>query len=119
MQILYFSSKNLYNKTKMYVIVVFNILIFILVSLLFLTEDALFFIILFESMLIIILAVSLHFIFNNRFIIALYYLIIFSISSGILCFINAFILFVNINITSYLLLVNYIFIDNINVILLL
>lgn len=119
MQILYFSSKNLYNKIKMYVIIVFNILIFILISLLFLTEDALFFVVLFESMLIIILSLSLHFIFNNRFIIALYYLIIFSISSGILCFINAFILFVNINITSYLLLVNYIFIDNINVILLL
>lgn len=119
MQILYFSSKNLYNKIKIYIIIVFNILIFILISLLFLTEDTLFFVILFEGMLITILALSLHFIFNNRFIIALYYLIIFSISSGILCFINAFILFININVTSYLLLINYIFIDNINSMLLL
>lgn len=63
-------------------------------------------------MLFMILASNMYFIFSNRFIIALYYLIVFSIISGIFCIILLLIIFININISSFLIVINIIFIDN-------
>lgn len=112
LQIYYYSSKILYNKLKLIVILNLYLLLYLVVVFLFLSDDCLLFIASFETMLFLILAVSMYFIFNNRFIIAMYYLIIFTIFSGVVCFIILILLFLNINISGYLLFSNAIFLNN-------
>lgn len=86
---------------------------------LFLSDDCLLFIVSFEFMLFLILAVSMHFIFNNRFIVAMYYLITFTIISGVLCFLVIIIIFININVSGYLLFSNALMLNDLSTIILL
>ncbi len=65
----------------LYFFIIFAIIMLIL------TDDFVFFMILFESLFFPICFISLFFNFNNRFIFAIYYLIIFSSLSSILCII--------------------------------
>lgn len=112
LQICYYNSKILYNKLKLIIILNLYFLLYLVVVFLFLSDDCLLFIASFETMLFLILAVSMYFIFNNRFVIAMYYLILFTIFSGVVCFIVLILLFLNINISGYLLFSNAIFINN-------
>lgn len=117
LQIYYYSSKMLYNKLKLFIILSLYFLLYVVVMFLFLSDDCLLFVSSFEFMLFLILAVSMYFIFNNRFVIAIYYLITFTIVSGVICFVILILLFLNINISGYLLFSNAIFINNITTIL--
>lgn len=107
----------LYNKLKLFIILSLYFLLYVVVMFLFLSDDCLLFVSSFEFMLFLILAVSMYFIFNNRFVIAIYYLITFTIVSGVICFVILILLFLNINISGYLLFSNAIFINNITTIL--
>ena len=118
-QVFYYSSKILYSSLKIYIIVLIYFLLYIVVVMLFLSDDCLLFIVSFEFMLFLILAVSMHFIFNNRFIVAMYYLITFTIISGVLCFLVIIIIFININVSGYLLFSNALMLNDINTIILL
>ena len=119
LQIFYYSTKLVYNKMKLLLILMSYFLLYIVVLFLFLSDDCILFIVSFESMLFVILAVSMYFIFNNRFIIAMYYLITFTIISGVLCFLTIIILFLNINISGYLLFSNTIILNNLGTTILL
>lgn len=110
--LLYYAGKKLYAKSKYTILVFFYFILYYIISILFLSEDCLFFIVSFETMLFSILVLSMHFIFNNRFIIAMYYLITFTILSGLGCFLFLFIVLININLTGYFLLLNAITLNN-------
>lgn len=118
-QVFYYSSKILYSSLKIYIIVLIYFLLYIVVVMLFLSDDCLLFIVSFEFMLFLILAVSMHFIFNNRFIVAMYYLITFTIISGVLCFLVIIIIFININVSGYLLFSNALMLNDLSTIILL
>ncbi len=117
LQIMYNSVLQTYNKNKSIIVLIVYLLLYYIITLLFISEDCIFYIISFETMLFSILVVAMYFIFNNRFIIAIYYLIIFSILSGLLCFIVLITIFININITGYLLYTNALTLNNLGVIL--
>lgn len=112
LQVYYYSSKILYSKIKLVIILKIYFLLYIILFFLFLSEDCLLFVVAFELMLFLILSVSMYFIFNNRFIIAIYYLITFTILSGILCFLILILLFLNINISGNLLFSNALLLNN-------
>lgn len=117
LQIMYNSVLQTYNKNKSIIVLIVYLLLYYIITLLFISEDCIFYIISFETMLFSILVVAMYFIFNNRFIIAIYYLIIFSILSGLLCFIVLITIFININITGYLLYTNALTLNNLSVII--
>lgn len=117
LQVTYNSTMQIYNKNKSVLIIVVYLFLYYIITLLFLSEDCIFFIINFETMLFSILIIAMYFIFNNRFIIAIYYLIIFSIFSGLLCFIALFIIFINISITGYLLYINALILNNLTILI--
>jgi NADH:ubiquinone oxidoreductase subunit 4 (subunit M) len=117
LQVTYNSTMQIYNKNKGILIIIIYLFLYYIITLLFLSEDCIFFIINFETMLFSILVIAMYFIFNNRFIIAIYYLIIFSIFSGLLCFIALFIIFININITGYLLYINALILNNLTILI--
>lgn len=118
LQVIYNSTMQIYNKNKSILIVVVYLILYYIITLLFLSDDCVFFIISFETMLFSILIIAMYFIFNNRFIIAIYYLIVFTIFSGLLCFLTLIILFININVTGYLLYINALILNNLNILIL-
>jgi len=79
-------KKNISNIKYYYIISIFS-LILLFVILIIILDDFICFIICFESLFFPICFISLFFNFNNRFIFAIYYLIIFSSISSILCLI--------------------------------
>lgn len=112
LNVVFYTTKKMYVKDKFISIILLYFILWYIITTLFLVEDIIIFIINFESMLFIILACSMYFIFNNRFIVALYYLIVFSIISGIFCFLLIILIFVNINISSVMLIINSIIVNN-------
>lgn len=118
LNLLYYSSKKMYSKVKYLILIFLYYSLYYIILLLFISEDILVFIISFETMLFVILVLSMHFIFNNRFIIAMYYLIIFSILSGIFCFLLLFIVFININISGYFMVLNVLLFNNFYILIL-
>lgn len=97
---IFYFSKKIFSLDKLYILIMSLYCLYFIICFLFIAEDILLFIALFETLLFIILVISMHYIFNNRFIVAIYYLIVFSILSGILCLIFVFLLFLLVNITS-------------------
>lgn len=95
--LLFLISKKIvsYNKTSL-VILIF-IFIFVDVCFLIVVDDFIFFMILFESLFFPICFVSLFYNFNNRFIFAIFYLIIFSSISSIICIIICIIILSHFN----------------------
>lgn len=83
--ILYLLIKKYISNVKYYYIVLIFTLIILFVLLVIILDDFICFIIAFESLFFPICFISLFFNFNNRFIFAIYYLIIFSSISSILC----------------------------------
>lgn len=84
-------KKYISNVKYKYIIMIFS-LILLFVILIIILDDFICFIICFESLFFPICFISLFFNFNNRFIFAIYYLIIFSSISSILCLIITVIL---------------------------
>lgn len=85
-------NTNKYLYTIYGYLLILNIVIYITII-----EDFIYFIILFESLFFPICFISLLFNFNNRFIFAIYYLIIFSSISSILCIIILIIIIIFFN----------------------
>ena len=116
--LIYYTYKKIYSKNKSIILYILYIILYYIICLLFISEDCLVFIISFETMLFTILATSMYFLFNNRFIVAIYYLIIFSIISGLGCFLLLFTLLIHINISGYLLFLNALLLNNFTILLL-
>jgi len=93
--IIFLLIKKNFNTIKFKLLFFFYIILFFLIILLFLLEDLLLFIFFFESIIFFLLFLNLNFIFNNRFILGLFYLIFFSALSGIFCFFIFSIIFLN------------------------
>lgn len=87
---------------------------FITVSIIFLicSDDFVFFMILFESLFFPICFISLFFNFNNRFIFAIYYLIVFSSFSSILCIIICIIIIFHFNTLNLISFVDLLYFDS-------
>lgn len=92
----------MYNLKIFFHIFLFYVFLFNIIILLFYIEDFLIFIIIFESTLFLLLFISLQFIFNNKFILAVFYLIIFTVLSGIFCFLSLILIMLNNIYTSLL-----------------
>jgi NADH:ubiquinone oxidoreductase subunit 4 (subunit M) len=84
-------KKYISNIKYKYIILIFNLILFFVIFIIIL-DDFICFIISFESLFFPICFISLFFNFNNRFIFAIYCLIIFSSISSILCLIIIIIL---------------------------
>lgn len=85
--ILFLLAKKVVSASKFMYVVIGCIFIFVAVSFVIISDDFLLFMVLFEALFFPIVFVSLYFNFNNRFIYAIFYLIIFSSCSSIVCMI--------------------------------
>lgn len=94
---LFLLSKKIVSSTKFVLLTWMYIFITLSIVTLILTDDFIFFMILFESLFFPICFISLFFNFNNRFIFAIYYLVIFSSFSSILCIIICIIVIFHFN----------------------
>ena len=90
-------TKKIISHTKYFILILLYIYITLAISIIILTDDFIYFMILFESLFFPICFISLFFNFNNRFIFAIYYLIIFSSLSSILCIIICLIIILHFN----------------------
>ena len=98
--IIYLLIKKIVSYVKYLFIIFIYLIILLSVILIILLDDFICFIIFFESLFFPICFISLFFNFNNRFIFAIYYLIIFSSISSILCLIICIILIFYFNIIN-------------------
>lgn len=105
-------SKKIISINKLHIILKIYILIFMIVSLIIIIEDFVFFMILFESLFFPICFISLFFSFNNRFIFAIYYLIIFSSFSSILCITLCIIIIFHFNTINLIFFTDICYFDN-------
>lgn len=83
--LIFLLSRKLVSYNKLFFVLATYIFIYLDVTLIILIDDFVTFMILFESLFFPICFVSLFFNFNNRFIFAIFYLIIFSSISSIMC----------------------------------
>lgn len=93
-------SKKLVSYNKYFFVVLTYLFIYFVVALIILIDDFVCFMILFESLFFPICFVSLFFNFNNRFIFAIFYLIIFSSISSVMCIIVCIIIIFHFNVLS-------------------
>ena len=98
--LLYLIIKKIISYIKYIFIIYIYIFITISVFFIIILDDFICFIIFFESLFFPICFISLFFNFNNRFIFAIYYLIIFSSISSILCLIISIIIIFYFNIIN-------------------
>jgi len=110
--ILFFLSRRIYSYSKFIYIWIMILLITNSVSLLSLIEDFATFIILFESLFFPVCFISLFYSFSNRFIFAIYCLIIFSSLSSVLCILIFFILVSHIGIIDLNIFIEFCFLDS-------
>lgn len=99
--IIFLLLKKNFNYIKFKLLFFFYIVLFFIIVFLFVLEDLLLFIFFFEAILFFLLFLNLNFIFNNRFILGLFYLIFFSALSGIFCFFIFSIVFLNWNFLNF------------------
>ncbi|ESL04767.1 NADH dehydrogenase subunit 4 (mitochondrion) [Trypanosoma rangeli SC58] len=95
--LIFLLSKKCVSYTKYFYVLYINVFIYLNVVLIILIEDFMCFMVLFESLIFPICLVSLFFNFNNRFIFAIFYLIIFSSISSIICIIICIIIISHFN----------------------
>nr|pir NADH2 dehydrogenase (ubiquinone) (EC 1.6.5.3) chain 4 - Leishmania tarentolae mitochondrion [Leishmania tarentolae] len=98
--LIFLLSRKLVSYSKYFYILLSYIFIFFDVTLIILIDDFMCFMILFESLFFPICFVSLFFNFNNRFIFAIFYLVIFSSLSSIMCIIICIIIIFHFNILN-------------------
>lgn len=111
--LLYLLSKKYVSYTKYFYVTTIYTYIFISVSLITIIEDFVCFMILFESLFFPICIVSLFFNFNNRFIFAIFYLIIFSSISSVLCIIVCIIIVAHFNVVNLQTFIDICYFDSI------
>lgn len=114
--VLYFVIFQLFKRIialrkTIYIIILLSLIYWDIVLLLII-EDLLFFIIFFELIFFPLFVISMYYSFNNRFIFAIYYLLIFTAISGILCIIIISILIFHFNATYFKLFAVLSHIDN-------
>lgn len=95
--LIFLLSRKVVSYNKYFLLISVYIFIYLDVSFIILIDDFVMFMILFESLFFPICFISLFFNFNNRFIFAIFYLIIFSSISSILCVIVCIILIFHFN----------------------
>lgn len=105
-------SKKIIAYNKFNILLITYIFITFTISLLSLTDDFIFFMIIFESLFFPICFISLFFNFNNRFIFAIFYLIIFSSISSIICIIICLIIILHFNTLNLINFIDISFYDN-------
>jgi len=105
-------SKKIISFYKFKFIILIYAVIYICTTLIIVLDDFICFIICFESLFFPICFVSLLFNFNNRFIFAIYYLIIFSSTSSILAIIVTIIILFHFNITTLTYFTEILFFDS-------
>ena len=110
--ILFLLSRRIYSYIKFIYIWLMILLITNSVALLSLIDDFATFVILFESLFFPICFISLFYSFSNRFIFAIFCLIIFSSLSSILCMIIFFILVSHIGLIDLNIFIEFCFIDS-------
>lgn len=110
--LLFLLSRKIVSYNKYFYVITTYSFIYIDVSLLILVEDFMCFMILFESLFFPICFVSLFFNFNNRFIFAIFYLIIFSSLSSIMCIMICIIIIFHFNVLNFQSFVDVCFFDS-------
>lgn len=110
-------SKKIVSQVKYFFIIYIYIIIFFFVSIIIIIDDFIIFMIAFESLFFPICFISLFFTFNNRFIFAIYYLIIFSSISSILCIVISIILIFHFNSINLINFIDIIFLDSLHLII--
>nr|QOY44573.1 NADH dehydrogenase subunit 4 [Vickermania ingenoplastis]UGV20237.1 NADH dehydrogenase subunit 4 [Vickermania ingenoplastis] len=110
--LLFLLTKKVVSYQKYYLIILSYVFIFLAVSLIILIDDFICFMILFESLFFPICFVSLFFNFNNRFIFAIFYLVIFSSISSIMCIIVCIIIIFHFNVVSLISFIDICFFDS-------
>lgn len=117
--LLYLLSKKIYSYIKFTLLMQICIYIYINISSLIITEDIFLFIILFESIFFPICFISLFFSYSNRFIFAIYMLILYSSIGSILCIFLLCIFLFHCNIQNIIYFFDIFLLDNIYLCLLL
>lgn len=111
--LIFLLSRKLVSYTKYFYVVFTYLFIYLDVVLLILIDDFMCFMILFESLFFPICFVSLFFNFNNRFIFAIFYLVIVSSLSSIMCIMLCIIIIFHFNVINLQSFVDICFFDSI------
>lgn len=109
---IYLLAKKIVSSLKYILLISCYCFITASIILLIVSDDFIFFMILFESLFFPICFISLFFCFNNRFIFAIYYLIIFSSLSSVLCILICLIVIFHFNILDFHAFIDLCFTDS-------
>lgn len=115
--ILFVLSKKIVSHDKSFLLYITYMFIIMAVIVIILINDFIFFMIAFESLFFPICICSLFFNFNNRFIFAIYFLIIFSSISSVLCIIACIIIISHFNLLNLEFFGEFCFFDSIELII--
>lgn len=110
--LIFLLTKKIVSYVKFFYVLTTYIFIYINVSIIILTDDFMCFMILFESLFFPICFVSLFFNFNNRFIFAIFYLVIFSSISSIMCIMVCIIIIFHFNVLNLQFFIDLCFFDS-------
>lgn len=108
----FFLSRKIVSYKKYFFITLTYLFIYLDVSLIILIDDFVAFMVLFESLFFPITFVSLYFNFNNRFVFAIFYFIIVSSISSIMCIMVCIIIIFHFNILNLVAFVDICFFDS-------
>nr|AAF26929.1 NADH dehydrogenase subunit 4 [Phytomonas serpens] len=115
--IIFLLTRRIASYEKYFLILSTYIFIYLAVVLIILSDDFIIFMILFESLFFPICFVSLFFNFNNRFIFAIFYLIIFSSISSVLCVLICVLVIAHFNVLSLYLFTDLCLLDSLTTII--
>nr|DAC80433.1 TPA_asm: NADH dehyrogenase 4 [Leishmania enriettii] len=110
--LIFLLSRKLVSYSKYFYVLSTYIFIYFDVVLIILVDDFMCFMVLFESLFFPICFISLFFNFNNRFIFAIFYLVIFSASSSVICIIICMIIIFHFNILNLQSFIDICFFDS-------
>lgn len=110
--LIFLLSRKLVSYNKYFYVLMTYMFIYIDVALIILIDDFMCFMILFESLFFPICFVSLFFNFNNRFIFAIFYLVIFSSLSSIMCIMICIIIIFHFNVLNLQSFIDICFFDS-------
>lgn len=105
-------SKKIISSLKFQILIYMYLYITFAILLLIIIDDFIFFMILFESLFFPICFISLFFNFNNRFIFAIFYLILFSSCSSVLCIIICILIVFHFNTLNLLMFIDVTYFDS-------
>lgn len=112
--LVYLLSKKIISYLKYILLVILYVFISIVVSMLSIIDDLVLFMILFETLFFPLTFISLFFNFNNRFIFAIYFLVVFSSFSSVLCIITCMVIITHFNSLNLLNFTDMCYFDSLN-----